>query len=199
MFRPEPDFDAGLVVDVHNRLSRKRRLTELSLGAMGWFLWFSLLRPSFVVLLWALGLHILHHHVIAKSTYNDSHLLASLGIGIVSIFLVVTGWNVYNRVRYGGKYKGRSPGLAENDYMGAFYRIPAEDVGYMKAGRRIDIHFRGGHVIDFDVDGGEMLVKGFYDPQSLAEYFREVLKLEAGQHAARDADRSVRGMDKMER
>jgi len=176
MFESERDFGEGIIVDRPTLMSKTRRLTELTINTLSWVLWFFTLRPLVLLSLWLLGLGAFYVHMFGKGGIRNPEYFAIGAVLIAAILLVVVAWNRYDRLRYGGKYKGRSKGIAENRYMGAFFLLSVENVSRIKEGRRIDVHFADDSSVEFVIGRDRDRIPGFYDPQHLDRHFREVSK-----------------------
>lgn len=181
MFLPEPQFDEGIIVDRPNLVTKTRRFTELTISVASWILWFLAMRPVMLLLMWLAGWRFFYVHMLGKGGIRNP---VYFGVGLMCIFgilALIIIWNRYDKFRYGGKYKGRSKGLAEDAYMAAFYRMRPEDVRRIKRAQRLDVYFTDNHQIELDVDRkGEDAhdrITGFYDPQNVEAHFAELRKL----------------------
>jgi poly-beta-1,6-N-acetyl-D-glucosamine biosynthesis protein PgaD len=174
MFLQEPQFEEGIIIDHPGMISTVRRIAEWSISVASWALWVFILRPLLVLVLWSMGIEFFYSHMLEQGGIRNPRLFAAGLVVIALILVTVSGWNLYDRIRYGGKYKGRSRGIAENDFMGAFFNISNEDVRQIKQQKYIDVSFEDEHAIEFSFRGREEVVRGHYDPQRLEQHFDRI-------------------------
>ena len=178
MYFDEHNFQHGIIIERPRLLTRRRRLTEWTVGAIGVYLWVVVMRPLFLLILWILGARIFQTHMIELGGLFNPRYFGFICMGILGIFVIMIGWNKYDRIRYGGTYKGRSRGIAENGYMGAFYNIPSEEVDRIKQSQRLSVYFPKNHTIEMVVNNdNDSPINGFYNPQDMEEHFRLISSL----------------------
>lgn len=174
MFLRELEFNDGVIINEPDLMTKSRLFTEWSIVLASWALWLVVLRPLLVVFLWALGVRAFYIHMVFLEGISNFDLFLRGGLCVVIICLTIAAWTLYDRLRYAGQYKGVSRGLAENSYMGAFFRMTDQDVRRIKQGKRVDVYFEKGQCICVAVDDQEENVRGFFAPQRLDMHFEEV-------------------------
>jgi len=136
----------SLIINKPEVLHNIRRRAEISITTIGWIVWIFLCRPALLVILWLVGFRFFFRHMIDLSGLAGLQELKIFYISvIIVIVLVIRGWNMYNKVRY-GKKKRRSniKGVSEEKLENCF-ELPRSSVKKLKNMRDITVDFLEDH------------------------------------------------------
>lgn len=158
MFDKHPDFDKGILIDKPSHLSLLRRFTEKGIMLAAILMWISLLRPVVLLCLWVIGFRVAYSHLIKLGgARNPVFFTISISCVLV-VLLTIILWNIYDRMRYSNRYKGRASRPTENGQLGALFSLPAEEVAAIKRSQMLEVYF---------LDKGQISIKITQDQKKL--------------------------------
>ena len=140
-------FD-DLIINRPMAMRTFRRRMEISITTIGWAIWIFVCRPLFIIFLWMIGFQFFYEHMI-----NLGGLLGlqEQGIGylvvIFLVYLLVRGWNVYNKVQYGTRNRRKDFRETDAGELDKFFRFPENSCLHFQKAKRINIDFfEGGRI-----------------------------------------------------
>jgi poly-beta-1,6-N-acetyl-D-glucosamine biosynthesis protein PgaD len=140
-------FD-DLIINRPQSMRKIRRRMEISATTIGWVIWLFVCRPLFIILLWLIGFQFFYEHMINLGGLAGlkEQWIAYI-IVILLIYIVVRGWNVYNKVRYGKKNRRKATKETTPEEMDKFFQFSENSCQLFQKARRISIDFtKGGQI-----------------------------------------------------
>jgi len=139
-----------LIISRPEVLSPLRRATELTIATVGWLVWFFLLRPLILVLLWSTGILIFMEHMVDLGGLWGLMELSWFYLTIILIiFLIVRGWNVYNYSKYGNKNRRTSIKTVSDKEIEEYFKMPNSALTRIRQSRDIKVNFMPHYRISF--------------------------------------------------
>jgi len=136
----------SLIINRPEALHNIRRRTEISITTIGWIVWIFLCRPALLAILWLIGFRFFFKHMIDLGGLAGLQELKLFYISvIIFIILMIRGWNMYNKVRY-GKKKRRSTtkGVTEEKLENCF-KLPHNSAKKLRGMTEINVDFLEDH------------------------------------------------------
>ena len=161
------DFDEGIIIDKPAIRTRKRNLTEWSLSFLGWALWFFLLRPFILLVAWVFGYDIVYVQMYKLEGYKNLDRFLLFALVVVSIYILLRAWNVYNAKRFRGKEKRKRVMDADIESMAEFFETTPSNMRRLTELKRIDAVFLGDGAIRLESDELDDSISVSFDPQNL--------------------------------
>lgn len=156
----------SLIINRPEALNNIRRGAEISITTIGWIVWIFLCRPVLLVILWLMGFRFFFKHMIDLSGLSGLQELKLFYISvIIVIVLLIRGWNMYNKARY-GKKKRRSvvKGVSEERLEGCF-KLPPGSVQKLRKMEEITVDFLEDHQFHIrDTKNAKNQFDGFFRP-----------------------------------
>lgn len=115
-----------------------RNITELTFTGLVWGIWVYLLLPLVNIIMWILGLRFIEVSVVEKLGYSDMLVLMSkMGWIVLTVFLILRLWGIYNYKRFGKRSRRRSSPPATIEQLAVHFQIPVEQVEYLRSQKEI--------------------------------------------------------------
>ena len=142
--------DNPLIINRPEKLNPVRRGVEWSLTSLGWIIWAVLSRPIFVVILWFIGFEIFYKHMIKLGGLHGlaDELSVYLTV-IVAIFVVIKGWNLYNRVRFVNKDRRQEVKAVTERDVEEFFKMSPENFHKLQSWSTLEVDFLKDRVMEF--------------------------------------------------
>lgn len=157
--------DPGIIIDRPSLVTKTRKFSEFTIGVIGWILWFFLVRPLFIFIVWYVTYRFFEFQMFnLRGIDNPAYYAYGFAV-VMGIFSLMVFWNRYNVYRFRNKEKRRSRGEADDVSMAAFYQLEPEDVGKIKEAPYIEFYYPESDVLEIAPDGSETRLKAHYDPQ----------------------------------
>ena len=139
-----------LIISRPEALPPFRRAVESTIATVGWFIWFFLLRPLILILLWSVGFSFFMEHMVDLGGLLGLMDVAWIYVTIILIiFLIIQGWNVYNYFKYGGKSRRASVEVVSEKEMEEYLEMPNSALKRVHQSRDIRVDFMPHHRIEF--------------------------------------------------
>lgn len=146
--RRKKHFDS-LIINRPEAMKDLRRRTEFSITTIGWIVWLFLCRPLFILLLWLIGFKFFYQHMVDLGGLVGLNELKYVYITcIVLILLLVRGWNVYNKIRYGKKTRRKFDGGVTHKSLEEYFELPDDAAIEIHKMSEIDVDFLDNHQIN---------------------------------------------------
>ena len=167
--REKRDFGEGIIIDRPALKTRKRNLTEWSLSFLGWVLWFFLLRPFILLVTWVFGYDIVYVQMYKLEGYKNLDRFLVFALIVMSIYIVLRAWNVYNARRFRGKDRRRRAENADPESMAKFFETTPEKMKALAASKSIDAEFLDNGVVRMTSTDLDEPVEVVFDPQNMGD------------------------------
>ena len=161
------DFDKTIIIDRPKLVTKTRQFTEMSIAIACWILWFFLLRPLIILLVWFLGYMFAYRHMIELGGIENVRFFAYQVVVLLGIFSAIYTWNRYNVLRFRGRERRKFTGDATDKGMGDFFCVSKEEVEQLKNCRNVAISFYENRKVELESSGIDKITAK-YDPQSVA-------------------------------
>jgi len=117
---------------------------EAAVTTVAWAVWLYFAMPVLTMVLWYLGVRL----VLAEQLFGTHYLgLLSVvriyAIVLLSMWLALSCWSLYNRRRFRGRDRRTFAPLATDEDLAAFFRVEVTAVKSARAARRVAVHFDG--------------------------------------------------------
>jgi len=144
----------SLIINRPEALHALRRRAEISLTTIGWIVWIFLCRPALLFILWFFGFRFFFEHMIDLGGLAGLQELKIFYVSvIVVIILLIRGWNMYNKIRYGRK-KRRSTAIGVSpEKVESCFKLPHNSSQKLRNMKEINVDFLEDyrfHVTDAD-------------------------------------------------
>lgn len=163
------DFDKGIIIDKPSFKSKTRNLSEWSMSIMGWLLWFFLLRPFILLVAWVLGYDIFYVQMYKLEGYKNLDRFFFFCVIIVSIYVVLRAWNIYNARKFRGKDRRKRAGNADSESMARFFETTPEQLNELQHCRSVDVVFMDDGRIRIESAELNKSINAKFDPQNQNE------------------------------
>jgi len=131
-----------LIINKPEALTNLRHKAELSITTIGWIVWIFLCRPALLAFLWLIGFRIFFRHMIDLSGLAGLQELKVFYISaIVGIILIVRGWNMYNKARYGKKMRRTHAQGVSGEMLEEYFLLPKNSAVRLQEMKEINIDF----------------------------------------------------------
>jgi poly-beta-1,6-N-acetyl-D-glucosamine biosynthesis protein PgaD len=138
----------SLIINRPEVLHNMRRRAEISVTTAGWVVWIFLCRPALLVILWLVGFRFFFRHMIDLSGLAGLRELKLFYISVfIFIVLLIRGWNMYNKARYGKKKRRASMKGVSGEKIEECFDLPANSVDALRNMDEIDVDFLEDHQI----------------------------------------------------
>ena len=116
-----------LIIESPNLQSLRQRYAYAALTLFFWVFWFYLWIPAISLVAWLLGIEILYDQMVVQAGLEAlRELLIFYGAVITVLGLSLTGWALYNQIRFRGKERRTLlPNISNNEIMQFFDVDPA--------------------------------------------------------------------------
>jgi len=156
-------FKEEMIIDKREIISKKRGFTEFTLNTIGWILWFFLIRPLVLFIIWYIAYRFFKYHMFTLEGIENPDFFG-IGAGtVLLIFLVMFLWNRYNIWRFGGLDRRKTRGVASAAEIAKHYKISEEEAEKLRNAQEIKIFFDQDDYIKVKLSDGTEL-KAFYSP-----------------------------------
>ena len=137
-----------LIINRPEAMTNLRQKTEISITTIGWIIWIFVCRPIFIVLLWAIGFRFFFEHMIDLGGLAGLKQMWVLYATIIfTVYIIVRGWNVYNKLVYGKKNRRRKMPPTTDMNLEDFFKLPASSVSQIRKMNEVIIDFEEDHKI----------------------------------------------------
>jgi len=165
----ESEYKAPIIINRPDLKTKTRFFTEWGLALAGWAMWFLLVRPFFLLLAWMIGYKLFYIHMVKYRGFENIHLFFKYGVVVLTIYLVLQGWNLYNARRFRGRERRKRPEDATAAEMADFFEMSEDDIRMLKQCHRVDVDFLKKGVIVFDSKLLNRARRGRFKPYDLEE------------------------------
>jgi poly-beta-1,6-N-acetyl-D-glucosamine biosynthesis protein PgaD len=135
------------IIDDASVKSPFRRGLEALITLGAWSVWGYLVSPLATLALWAVGIKLV---LVQQTRLSGMEGLRSVVLyyiaGALIIFLTMHLWNMYNRRKFGGLDRRKSPSSVAPADLAAHYQVPPDTLDAAMAARRVIVHFEGDHI-----------------------------------------------------
>ena len=139
-----------LIISRPEALPPFRRAVESAVATVGWFIWFFLLRPLILILLWTAGFSFFMEHMVDLRGLFGLVDVAWIYVTIILvIFLIIQGWNVYNYFKYGSKGRRVSVEVVSEKEMEEYLQMPNSALKQIHQSRDVRVDLMPHHRIEF--------------------------------------------------
>jgi len=137
-----------LIIDRPEALGPFRRSLEWSITSIGWIIWFFLCRPVILILLWLLGFRLFYEHMIRLGGLRGLQEFFWIYSGMVlSIFLILRGWNVYNLRKFNKKSRRQNSAVVTGLELEQYFKMPPGGMKDLQGWKDISIDFMSDHFL----------------------------------------------------
>ena len=159
-----------VIIDRPDALSDLRKGTEWSITAFGWVVWLVLFRPVLIVGLWLLGVRQVYVHMVrlggaaALLEWMSYYVYVIAAVGVV-----LTMWNLYNRLRFRRREHRRQVAEASARDLAEVMDILPHELQWLREQREVSLGFLEGGQVEFhrvgrDGPDTDVVVYGRYRP-----------------------------------
>jgi len=132
----------SLIINRPEALHNIRRRAEISITTVGWIVWIFLCRPALLVVLWLIGFRFFFRHMIDLSGLAGLQELRLFYISaIIVIILLIRGWNMYNKARYGKKKRRSTAKGVSEEKLESCFKLPRNGAKKLQDMREITVDF----------------------------------------------------------
>ncbi len=157
-----------LIIDRPEALSPMRKGMELTVTAIGWFIWAVLCRPLLLVFLWFVGFQIFYEHMIRLGGFSALIDFGFIYMGaIFALYLIIRGWNFYNAKKFKNKERRKSDKLVTAQDLENFFEMPPHSVDNAREWKNVTVTFAENHQIILAQTGNsnpKKQAKGLFRP-----------------------------------
>jgi len=163
--RKKKNLDS-LIINRPEVLHSMRRKAEISITTIGWIVWIFLCRPALLVILWLVGFRIFFRHMIDLRGLAGLQELKLFYISvIIVIILMIRGWNMYNKARYGKKKRRSTAKGVSEEKLEKWFKLPPNSARKLQNMREITVDFSEDHQFHIeDTETGTTQFDGFFRP-----------------------------------
>lgn len=155
----------SLIINRPEVLHDIRRKAELSITTIGWAVWIFLCRPALLALLWFMGFRFFFKHMIDLSGLAGLDELKVYYISvIIFIILLVRGWNMYNKVRYGKQRRRASAKHVTDEKLESCFALPGKSAKKLQNMTNLTIDFLEDHHIRIKDKDSDTQINGHFRP-----------------------------------
>jgi len=156
----------SLIINRPEALHNLRRRTEISITTIGWIVWIFLCRPALLAILWFVGFRFFFKHMIDLSGLAGLQELKVFYISvIIVIILLIRGWNMYNKVRYGKKKRRSTAKGVTEEKLESFFKLPPNSAKKLQGMDEITVDFLEDHQFHVkDTKNTSNQFDGFFRP-----------------------------------
>ena len=134
-------FD-DLIINRPQAMRKVRRRLEISITTIGWVIWIFICRPLFIVFLWMMGFRFFYEHMInLGGLIGLKEQWVGYALVILLVYILVRGWNVYNKVQYGKMNRRREFREIMPGELDKFFRFPEGSCRGFQETRNISVEF----------------------------------------------------------
>jgi len=156
----------SLIINRPEVLHNVRRKAEISITTVGWIVWIFLCRPALLAILWLIGFRFFFRHMIDLGGLAGLQELKLFYISvIIVIILLIRGWNMYNKVRYGKKKRRSAAKGVSEERLENCFKLPHKSAQKLRGMKEITVDFLEDdqfHVIDTKNPNDQFY--GFFKP-----------------------------------
>jgi len=136
----------SLIINRPEALNNLRRKTEISITTIGWIVWIFFCRPALLAILWLVGFRFFFRHMIDLGGLAGLQELKLLYISvIIVIILLIRGWNMYNKVRYGKKKRRSMAKGVTEEKLESCFKLPNKSAQKLRDMKEITVDFLEDH------------------------------------------------------
>ena len=157
----------SLIIERPEAITGLRHGAEVSIITIGWLVWFVILRPLLLILLWYIGVRAFSRHMLYLKGWQTLEERSIIYILVVlGIYLVVRGWNVYNFRRFGKRNHRTDVRNVTEAELGRFFSLPAGSVEKIQSWNEVSVFFHKDHMISLSKqkDTAQGAVSGQFRP-----------------------------------
>jgi len=139
--RAKKRFDS-LIINRPEALHNVRRQAEISITTIGWIVWIFLCRPALLAILWLAGFRFFFKHMIDLGGLSGLQELKIFYISaIIVIILMIRGWNMYNKMRYGKKKRRTTSKGVSQEKLEQCFELPPHSAQKLWEMQEITVDF----------------------------------------------------------
>jgi len=136
----------SLIINRPEALHKGRRRAEFSITTVGWIVWIFLCRPALLAILWLVGFRFFFEHMIDLGGLAGLQELKLVYISVlIIIILLIRGWNMYNKVRYGKKKRRSTTRGVSEERLESCFKLPSDSVKKLRKMDEITVDFLEDH------------------------------------------------------
>ncbi|HPN84974.1 MAG TPA: poly-beta-1,6-N-acetyl-D-glucosamine biosynthesis protein PgaD [Victivallales bacterium] len=155
------DFKSEMIIDKQDMVSKTRSFAELTLNTAGWILWFFLVRPLAIIIVWYVGYRFFKYHMFTLEGIDNPEYFG-IGFGVVMlIFLSLFLWSRYNAWRFGSVDRRKSRGIADDESVAKHYKVKPENIADLKKASNVEVSFSQNENISIQIEDGPK-IDAFY-------------------------------------
>jgi len=127
------------IIDKPEKKSLLRKITEAGFTAFMWGIWSYLLMPILNILLWLFGIRTLYIEIFAASTYLELlDLMEKAGWSVLTIFLILRCWGLYNYWKFGKLKRRVSAGSDTAELqLSDHFQLPVETIHVLQTQKEV--------------------------------------------------------------
>jgi len=115
----------ALIINKPEFMHSMRRRVEISVTTIGWVVWLFLCRPALLLVLWLVGFRFFYRHMIDLSGLAGLEEMKIFYISvIIAIILLMRGWNMYNKMRFGKKDRRKFAPKVSEENLEDYFKLP---------------------------------------------------------------------------
>ena len=162
--RKKKKFES-LIINRPEVLHNVRRKAELSVTTIGWIVWIFLCRPALLAILWLVGFRFFFRHMIDLSGLAGLQELKMFYISvIIVIVLLIRGWNMYNKIRYGKKRRRATVKGVSNEKIESCFKLPKSSAKKLQGMNHITVDFLEDHHFKVQDKKSDTQINGLFKP-----------------------------------
>ena len=156
----------SLIINRPEALHNVRRKAEISITTVGWIVWLFLCRPALLAILWLVGFRFFFRHMIDLGGLSGLQEMKLFYISvIIVIILLVRGWNMYNKARYGKKKRRSTAKGVSQETLESFFKLPRNSAQKLQNMEEITVDFLEDHQFHVeDTKNPSNKFDGFFRP-----------------------------------
>ncbi len=156
----------SLIINRPEALHGIRRNAEFSITTIGWIVWIFLCRPALLAILWLIGFRFFFKHMIDLGGLSGLQELKLFYISvIIVIILLIRGWNMYNKVRYGKKKRRSMAKGVSAEKLESCFKLPRNSAKKLQGMSEITVDFLEDHQFHVqDKNNADNQFYGFFKP-----------------------------------
>jgi biofilm PGA synthesis protein PgaD len=126
------------IIDKPKLKSFLRKITELSFTSLMWGLWFYLFLPLLNLVLWVLGIRYFYIEVFELGGYKGLiNLLLKAGWVILTVFLVMRFWGLYNYWRFGKRERRKNLPSETFEQTVEYFQVSPEQIQQVQSSKEV--------------------------------------------------------------
>jgi biofilm PGA synthesis protein PgaD len=158
------DEQEDLIIYHPHALNPFRKGVELTITAIGWFIWGILCRPLMLTFMWFLGFEIFYEHMIRL--HGIAALVDFVFVYLTCIFIMylsIRSWNYYNAKRFKGKDRRKSVNNVSTKDLEEYFKFSAGAIQQTQSWKNVVVSFK---------EDNQIFLKDMDSPTQFKGYFK---------------------------